>query len=411
MTDDCFAPKERRRFRDVFGARQHVVLPVIHVETCDQAARNADIARTAGGDGVFLINHGISHQDLLEIARKVRREFAGFWIGVNCLDLAPEEVFRVVDASIGGIWVDNASIDERQISQSEAEHIQQARQACGWTGLYFGGVAFKYQRPVADLARAAALATRYMDVVTTSGPGTGKSAPVEKIVAMKQAMGDFPLAIASGITPENVESYLPVADCFLVATGIGRTWSELDPARVQDLIQAVRSDRTVRNPVPRVVCFVCEWNEGRSAHLEMSVRRKLKDRGIAVEVISAGLRPGGSVQPRRRQFLLSIGVPEAEIERHVSTVFCREHLRSDLVLVAELPMKDYLLRHWPELAGRVMTVRGFLRGFRAETEHISHEEAHIEDTGDHPEHEKLVLYRELETIAAQVADRLCEMQR
>jgi hypothetical protein len=36
---------------------------------------------------------------------------------------------------------------------------------------------------------------------------------------LKRALGDWPLAIASGITPENVGEYLPVADCFLVATG------------------------------------------------------------------------------------------------------------------------------------------------------------------------------------------------
>jgi len=234
-----------RRLADVFGARRHIVLPVIHVETYDQAARNTEIARTAGSDGVFLINHGIGHRELLEIAKTVRREFAGFWIGVNCLDLAPAEVFRVVDAGTGGIWVDNASIDERQVSQPEAELVQQECHASGWTGLYFGGVAFKYQRPVADLARAAVLATHYVDVVTTSGPGTGRAAPVEKIAAMKRAMGDFPLAIASGITPENVESYLAIADCFLVATGISWTWSELDPSRVQDLIQVVRSDHSL----------------------------------------------------------------------------------------------------------------------------------------------------------------------
>jgi hypothetical protein len=39
-----------------------------------------------------------------------------------------------------------------------------ARRARGWTGLYFGGVAFKYQRDVAaaDLGPAAVLATSYM---------------------------------------------------------------------------------------------------------------------------------------------------------------------------------------------------------------------------------------------------------
>jgi len=180
MTDTPYVCRKKRSFRDVFGAKRYVVLPVVHVETCSQAVRNIEIACTAGSDGVFLINHVISHPELLDIAKAVGREFGSFWIGVNCLDLAPQAVFQHLDAGIGGVWVDNASIDERTAAQPDTEHIRQVRAASGWTGLYFGGVAFKYQRPVVDVARAAALATPYMDVVTTSGPGTGREASIEK---------------------------------------------------------------------------------------------------------------------------------------------------------------------------------------------------------------------------------------
>nr|NIN71503.1 hypothetical protein [Gemmatimonadota bacterium]NIO31186.1 hypothetical protein [Gemmatimonadota bacterium] len=53
------------------------------------------------------------------------------------------------------------------------------------------------------------------------------------------AVGGFPLAIASGITPENVGDYLDVADCFLVATGISSSFTELDPVKVRSLIEQV----------------------------------------------------------------------------------------------------------------------------------------------------------------------------
>ncbi len=88
---------------------------------------------------------------------------------------------------------------------------------------------------------ACQIAARYMDVVTTSGPGTGESVDIDKIARMKKALGDTPLAIASGITPENVPDYLPHADSFLVATGISSSFEELDPARVRLLVQRVHS--------------------------------------------------------------------------------------------------------------------------------------------------------------------------
>ena len=58
---------------------------------------------------------------------------------------------------------------------------------------------------------------------------------------MKAALGDFPLAIASGITPDNVADYLPFSDCYLVATGIGRSFEEFDPQLVKRLVQNVRA--------------------------------------------------------------------------------------------------------------------------------------------------------------------------
>ncbi len=227
-------------FREAF-ANRHVILPVIHVDSAAQALRNANIASEAGCDGVFLINHGMSHEQLLEIHGLVSGELPGWWIGVNCLDLAPEEVFGKIGRSVAGVWVDNAKIDERVEQQPDAENILRARTEAGWHGLYFGGVAFKYQREVGDLKQAARVAARHMDVVTTSGPGTGQAAFREKISTMKQAIADSPLAIPSGITPENVHDYLDVADCFLVATGISTEFTELDPARVGALVRAVRS--------------------------------------------------------------------------------------------------------------------------------------------------------------------------
>jgi len=227
------------RFRQVFGPG-HVVLPVVHVANEVQAMRNAWVAHEAGPQGVFLISHGtMGWRELFHLQKKVAASFSGWWVGVNCLDLCAWDVMSRVSPGTSGVWVDNAHIHEDNTEQPEAEQVLQERQRRGWTGLYFGGVAFKYQRPVEDIARAADLASRYMDVVTTSGPGTGHAASVDKIAAMKQALGARPLAIASGITPQNVATFMPHADCFLVATGISTSFEELDPARVRALMEAV----------------------------------------------------------------------------------------------------------------------------------------------------------------------------
>jgi hypothetical protein len=146
-------------FRQIFRNR-HIVLPVIHVTTQNQALRNATIAVESGADGVFLINHSIGADQFLAIHAEVYREYPGWFVGVNCPGVAAKDVFGWLSPEVKGVWVDNAMIDERQDEQTEADAVSRARSDAEWNGLYFSGVVFKYQRSVDDPASASRLARR-----------------------------------------------------------------------------------------------------------------------------------------------------------------------------------------------------------------------------------------------------------
>jgi predicted TIM-barrel enzyme len=183
--------------------------------------------------------------EVLGLVNEVRARHPGLWVGVNLLGYTPEQALRrglsACGGRLDGIWADDARIDEDADSQQEAQAFVAARRQLGWTGLYFGGVAFKYQRevPAAKLGRAAAIAADYMDVVCTSGPGTGQEAQVDKLAAMREGMGAAALALASGVTAENVGRFLPHVDAFLVGTGIERRFGVLDPDRVGELQRSI----------------------------------------------------------------------------------------------------------------------------------------------------------------------------
>jgi hypothetical protein len=184
---------------------------------------------------------GMGSEGLLEIQREVKKEFSTWWIGVNLLGEPTARVFDKLNSNISGLWADNAQINEWSKEQFDADSIKSAKEKSGWKGLYFGGVAFKYQRHVDNLAIAAQIATQYVDVITTSGEGTGSAPDYEKIAAMKASVGNFPIAIASGISPENITNYRDVANCYLVATSILIPGTEdFDLSRVIDLVQAIK---------------------------------------------------------------------------------------------------------------------------------------------------------------------------
>lgn len=240
----------RWAFRRSFHAPGPAVTPVIHVLDRSQTARNVRIAATAGAAGVFLINHDFDRDQLIPVIEDVRDRWPGLWLGVNFLAVTGRDAFPILGAlesagrPVDAYWADDARIDERVDAQQEAAEIARIRADSGWTGLYFGGTAFKKQRPVdpADFGRSAGIAAGWMDVVTTSGPATGREADADKIADFRAGLGDAPLALASGVTPENAAGYGDDVDCFLVATGISPPddFYNIDPARLDALMTVVR---------------------------------------------------------------------------------------------------------------------------------------------------------------------------
>ncbi|MEU5852900.1 BtpA/SgcQ family protein [Saccharopolyspora shandongensis] len=218
------------------------IFPVVHVTGIEQSVAEVTRAVRHSVDGVFLIDHDANDARLVEAIRAVRDEFPGIFLGANFIRRALAPALDMLGAAfaddipVDAIWADNVPA----LSAGNAELTPVDRR--GWDGLHFGGIAFKYQPEVAleDLPALGEAAVSHVDVVTTSGPGTGQAADVSRLHAIRAGIGSTPLAVASGITPENVESYLDVVDHALVATGISRPGGGIDEARLSALVVRAR---------------------------------------------------------------------------------------------------------------------------------------------------------------------------
>ena len=232
-----------------FG-KTRVFLPVIHLpEEGRYGMAAVGTALEAGADGIFLINQGTSTQNIVQnLIPAMRAEFgADLWIGVNPLGTRVEEFIPLSDETperrIDGVWSDDAGVDamHEEWFQHSRDAYLTARKETGWTGLYFGGTAFKTQDDIPRhlLPYVAQRAATFMDVVCTSGRGTGVASDVPKVKTMREAIPGVPLALASGVTPENVDGFLPYVEAYLVATGIEREFGVLDPARTKALADKI----------------------------------------------------------------------------------------------------------------------------------------------------------------------------
>ena len=205
------------KLQKVFG-KSRLFFPVIHAIHPAQVREQVNIARTANADGVFIINQGgMTGADVLTYSNRLAREHAGWFVGVNLLGYTLPQALELLtyQPRIRGLWRDAADL-ERWSARTERWNRPGGDETCR---LYFGGVAFKGQAEVPAVRWgivASDAADAGVDVVTTSGPRTGFPPSTAKVKSMRAALGDHALALASGITVDNIHSFLPYADAYLV---------------------------------------------------------------------------------------------------------------------------------------------------------------------------------------------------
>lgn len=184
------------------------IIPVIHMVNEKQVFDNVETCKQCGIEKVFLINHVVSVRDLLDCAHRVKSKYPDMWVGVNMLGTPTHIALSNTLEGIDGLWCDAT------IGAIEAKKVRQFK------GMFFGGLAFKYQPQPTDLEMACKEASFATDVACTSGTGTGKAPTTVKIKAIREFIGEHPIAIASGVSVENIDSFKGLANYILVASSI-----------------------------------------------------------------------------------------------------------------------------------------------------------------------------------------------
>ncbi len=84
------------------------------------------------------------------------------------------------------------------------------------------------------------------DVAIATGQRTGDSATMDELQTIASGTS-LPVAVGSGVTPDNVGDIFTVADAVIVASYLkheGAWWNPVDPDRLQVFMQAVKKARS-----------------------------------------------------------------------------------------------------------------------------------------------------------------------
>jgi len=191
---------------------------------------------------------------MTRIAREVRQRFDGP-VGIQMLEAANETALEIaraagldflrvegyVFAHIGGAGLIEGCAGKllRQRKKLGCEHIK-----------IFGDVKKKHcshaltgDLDITDVVKQSEFFL--VDGVIVTGPRTGESPDVRELKRVKK-IAHVPVLIGSGLTPENIASYLPLADVFIVGSTLregGEFLGRLDPARLAKFMKAFHSAR------------------------------------------------------------------------------------------------------------------------------------------------------------------------
>ncbi|MDU8350445.1 hypothetical protein RYA05_00890 [Pseudomonas syringae pv. actinidiae] len=216
-----------------------MVLPVIHhldrVTSLDQA----ELVKECGAEGLFLISHHGQDLEIAQVASEIKKLHPDMKVGLNFLSLGALEATRAcITNNLDMIWGDDCAVDSTGYG-SLAVQIREAVSAHPAIEV-FASVAFKYRAPEPDPLKAARNALSLGFIPTTSGSGTGSAPTLEKIQHMSgEAEGR--LAVASGMTPDNITEFAPLLSHILVATGVSTDEHHFDFEALSRFIALVRN--------------------------------------------------------------------------------------------------------------------------------------------------------------------------
>lgn len=211
-------------------------------------------------DGVIVENYGWGYLDantateetariLFKITEAVMKK-AKIPVGINVLPNDYEKAFRIAGLTgasfvqldhVTGEFVGCRPVNPRDLLAVRRRYPKIA---------LFGGIHPKYYvliNPCISISESALNAMTLTDAVVVTGEYTGGATKLEDLRIVKQMIGEHPLIIGSGLSAENAESQLYIANGAIVGTAFKkrgvREGEPVDMTMVKELMDEVEKTR------------------------------------------------------------------------------------------------------------------------------------------------------------------------
>ena len=194
------------------------------MNSLDRARQELQHYLENGVDAVIVEDYFGTEKNCILMLEYMQQNCPEVIYGVNLLSSTPKYVFQIAQ-KYGAKFVQIDSVSGHLPPDEDSEFEEELQQA-RIQGIYLiGGVRFKYQ-PVysgRSLEEDLRIGMKRCDAIAVTGSATGEITDIEKIRRFRSIIGEFPLVVAAGLTPDVVPEQLSVGDA-----GIVGSWLKVD---------------------------------------------------------------------------------------------------------------------------------------------------------------------------------------
>jgi len=212
------------KFQEIFGNRRPV-MAMLHLKgdsrmsVISRAQAETEIFLANGVEALVVENYFGSAKDCEDVLAWLQKAHPETIYGVNILGDFNKAFQLAEKYDARFIQIDSVCGHMPPVEDGYfAEKLNGLRSRS--KAAVLGGVRFKYQpvRSGRTVEEDLAIGMTRADAIVVTGEGTGMETPMEKVIQFRKALGDFPLIMGAGVTPDVLEDAFQYCDGAIVGS-------------------------------------------------------------------------------------------------------------------------------------------------------------------------------------------------
>lgn len=213
----------------------------------ERLKKEVDIYVSNGLDSIIVENYYGTYHHMVMALEYVREQKLEIPYGVNCLN--GDTMGFELSQNYGAAFVQLDSVvghvkpEDEEILSAYFETMNQK-----YSAAVLGGVRFKYQPVLSknSVEEDLRIARGRCAAVCVTQDATGQETSMDKIRQFRSVLGDFPLIVGAGLTPENMQKQFAYADGAVVGSYFKDTYKDTGDVSAEHVQEIMRKVKEIR---------------------------------------------------------------------------------------------------------------------------------------------------------------------